>query len=147
MTSSKKPGGRGTSWQRDTSRCLGGATRGNETFLCLSLLNTHDTACATHGNRPSPKPTCFCSSLNIICNYTKCQVSPPSFHAALSASQPCSARRGDAARQPPLLGTPCASWVPVKIQIQDLKGLLVLSHTKHKSSGFYCSETLLCHPI
>lgn len=117
MTSSKKPGGRGTSWQRDTSRCLGGATRGNETFLCLSLLNTHDTACATHGNQPSPKPTCFCSSLNIICNYTKCQVSPPSFHAALSASQPCSARRGDAARQPPLLGTPCASWVPVKIQI------------------------------
>lgn len=82
------------------------------------------------------------SILNIIHSYTRCQVNPPSLCVALHVRQLCSARWRDAARWPP-----CARWVHMETQIQDLKGFLVLSHRRHESSEFYCSETLLCHPI
>ena len=50
--------------------------RWRDTPLQFSLLDTCDTAYATHGNLPSLKPICLYSSLNTIYSYTTRQVRP-----------------------------------------------------------------------
>lgn len=84
MTSSKKPGGGGTSWQRDTNWCLGGEAGEDEKFLLwFSLLTIHDTAYATRGNLSSLKSICLYSTLNIIYNYTRCSLQHFKYHSQL----------------------------------------------------------------
>lgn len=74
----------GTSWQRDTNRCLGGEAGDEEKFLLwFSLLTSHDTACATRGNLSSLESICLYSTLNIIYNYARCSLQHFKYHSQL----------------------------------------------------------------